>query len=140
MVQNALLGVDITTSNVTVVNGKIAITGTVNSGTALNTSVAQSDGFSGDGVEGVLIDPVVSLTAKIQATGTSGAIAIIGNTAGSVSDGSDSTNYEHDNQGVVIEDNGTLVSSAGNGKQSPLSAAPRPTTASISKAPPAALY
>jgi hypothetical protein len=115
-VQNALIGLQDDSSNLSVVNGVITLTGTVNSGTALSTSVASSAGLSDNGIVGTLISlDVDTPVSSISATGASGAIAIIGNVSGSTSDGSEFSSDNRNDDGVVISGTGLTISSAGNG-------------------------
>ena len=114
-VLNSLRGVHVEDSTLTVVDGLIHIVGTVNSGTALATATAATDGFGGDGVEGIEINNSLSTTScDIQATGTGGSIALIGDASGSTSDASDTTSSNHDSYGISIHGSSTEVVSAGN--------------------------
>ena len=115
-VQNALIGLEVASSNVTVQNGVVSMTGTVNSGTALANALANSAGFSGDGVQGLYIgQDFDSAASNISATGAGGAVALLGNVLGSTSDGTDVTSSAHDSDGVTIMQNGTSINCSGNG-------------------------
>lgn len=115
-VRNSLQAVDIADSTLSVGDGQISITGTVNSGTALNLAAAELQGFGGNGVTGVKIGNSSSSTSTVvQATGTNGSVEIVGDTTGSTTDASDTTLPDHNNRAVNIEGSETSVTSAGNG-------------------------
>ena len=109
-VNDGLTGVQISSSEVTAVDGVISLTGKVNGGTAIANPLSTSMFF--DSVRGVNIGQNGSGPGStISATGT-GSITIVGDTSGSISEIL-SSSETGDTIGVYLKDAGTTISVAG---------------------------